>query len=79
MTKTAFQKTIEKRTREAMAIEPNDLGIPWLTVLYRKINTYFKRIPFLFVVPFAFVFALLVFLIFGVLAVRLVSFLQYGF
>lgn len=79
MTNTPFTHKLRKRAHEATVVEPNDLGIPFLTVVYRSINGYFKHIPFVFVIPLALVFALLILFIFGVVGVRLVSLLQYGF
>jgi len=79
MTHTPFQIKLQDRVREMRVVEPNDLGIPLLTTLYRSVNVYFKHIPFVFIVPLAFIFALLVLISFGVLGVRIVSLLQYGF
>jgi hypothetical protein len=69
----------KKRLKEINIVEPNDLGIPFLTLIYRRINVFFKTIPFVFVVPISIVGATLVVYVFGLLAVRLVSLLQYGF
>ena len=70
---------LKRNLREINVVEPNDLGIPLLTYFYRKINVFFKTAPFIFVVPLAFLGATGLVYIFGLLAVRLVSLLQYGF
>ncbi|MCX6731299.1 MAG: hypothetical protein NTZ55_05620 [Candidatus Roizmanbacteria bacterium] len=62
-----------------MVVEPNDLGIPFLTIPYRKINVFFKTAPFIFIVPLSILGAIGLVYLFGILAVRLVSLLQYGF
>ena len=75
------QKTrqLKNHLKEVYVVEPNDLGLPILTSCYRKINIFFKTAPFIFLVPISFMGATLVVYVFGLLAVRLVSLLQYGF
>ncbi len=68
-----------KQLREVSLVEPNDLGYPLLTFYYRKINVFFKTAPFIFVVPLAIIGATALVYIFGILAIQLVSLLQYGF
>ena len=70
---------LKKHFKEITIVEPNDLGNPLLTMIYRKINVFFKTAPFLFVVPIAILAAIGLVYLFGLLAVRLVSILQYGF
>jgi len=70
---------LKKHLREVSVVEPNDLGIPLLTFLYRKINIFFKTAPFIFVVPISILGSIGLVYLFGLLAVRLVSLLQYGF
>lgn len=70
---------LKKRLKETMVVEPNDLGFPLLTTFYRKINIFFKTTPFVFVVPISIIGAISLVFLFGVLAVRLVTILQYGF
>lgn len=79
MINTQFQKQLRERVREAAIVEPNDLGIPLFTSYYRKVNKYFKRIPFIFVIPLSFLLAISLCFLFGVLVIKLVSLLQYGF
>lgn len=70
---------LKHRLDEVYIVEPNDLGIPVLTRMYRRVNVYFKRMPFIVVVPLSIVFALILYTLFGYLVVRLTSILQYGF
>ena len=70
---------LKKHLKEVLIVEPNDLGIPFLTAVYRKINIFFKTAPFIFIVPLSILGATGLVYIFGYLAVRLASLLQYGF
>ena len=70
---------LKKRLQEVMIVEPNDLGIPLLTRIYRKIIIFFKTAPFIFIIPLSIVAATGLVYLFGILAIRLVSLLQYGF
>ncbi|MCX6732420.1 MAG: hypothetical protein NTV98_02675 [Candidatus Roizmanbacteria bacterium] len=70
---------LKRHLKETMIVEPNDLGLPLLTTLYRKVNVFFKTAPFIFIVPLSIVGAVGLVYLFGILAVRLVSLLQYGF
>jgi len=71
--------SLKNKLHEVSIVEPNDLGFPLLTFFYRRINVYFKKMPFLFIIPASLVSAYLFYAIFGYLAVRLASILQYGF
>lgn len=70
---------LKDRLNEAYLVEPNDLGMPLLNHWYRRINRYFKRAPFIVVVPATLLSAVLLYLLFGYVIVRLTSLLQYGF
>jgi len=70
---------LKNSLKEVTVVEPNDLGIPLLTKIYRKINIFFKTAPFVFVVPISLIGSVGLVYLFGLLAVRLVSSLQYGF
>ncbi len=69
----------KKRVREVSLIEPNDLGIPWLTDSYRTVNRHLKHAPFLVVIPVSLALAMILALMFSLLLVRLVTVLQNGF
>lgn len=77
--KQNFKKQLAEHLREVRVVEPNDLGIPILNIYYRKINIFFKTAPFIIVVPLALFCATALVYMFGFLAVRLTSLLQYGF
>jgi len=77
--KQSIHTALKKHLQEVNIVEPNDLGYPFLTTLYRRINVFFKTAPFIFVVPLAIIAATGLVYIFGILAVQLVSLLQYGF
>jgi hypothetical protein len=70
---------LKKHLKEINVVEPNDLGIPLLTEFYRKINIFFKTAPFIFIVPISILGAAVLVYLFDIVAVRLVSLLQYGF
>jgi len=70
---------LRKKLNEVYVVEPNDLGLPYLTALYRRINVFFKRMPFIIVVPASLISALFLSLFFDYVVVRLTSMLQYGF
>jgi len=70
---------LKKKLDEIYVIEPNNLGARFLNDIYKRINIYFKTAPFIVIVPLSFIIAILIYLVFGFLLVRLVSILQYGF
>lgn len=70
---------VKRKLHEIFVIEPNDLGIHFITSVYKRITGHLKTMPFIFIIPACLIAALLASLIFGHLAVRLVTLLQYGF
>lgn len=70
---------LRDKMEEVYLVEPNDLGFARATYLYRKINVYFKQMPFLFIIPLSFVVAILLSIFFGPFIIRLTTLLQYGF
>ena len=46
-------KSLREHLKEVNLVEPNDLGVPFLTKIYRKINIFFKNAPFIFIIPIA--------------------------
>lgn len=72
-------KQLVHRLNELRIVEPNDLGIPLLTHTYRRLNGYFKTAPFIFIVPLSLFVALVLVVVFGYMAVKLATLLQYGF
>lgn len=70
---------LKKKMNEIFIVEPNDLGIGFLTNWYHRVVKYFKTAPFIFIVPLSFLVGYLIYLVFGFLVIKLVSWLQYGF
>jgi hypothetical protein len=73
------KRQLQQYLDELRMVEPNDLGIPALTDIYRSVNAFFKTAPFLFIVPISLLGAGFLVYLFGFLAIRLASLLQYGF
>jgi len=76
---TEINLRLKKKLDEVFSIEPNDLGIDFITFYFKKITAYFKTIPFVYVIPFTFLISLVLYLLLGKLLIRLVTILQYGF
>lgn len=69
---------LKHKLQEVYAVEPNDLGISWLTRIYKMITFRLKDKPFLYIIPLTFVLSACLYVVFGQLVVRLTSLLQYG-
>lgn len=69
----------KKKLNEVYFITPNNLGVDFLTHFYKRLTKPMKVMPFLYVIPLSFLFVILVYLIFGILTVKITSLLQYGF
>ena len=70
---------LKKHFNEVYSITPNDLHISWLTKIYKYLGGYVKFLPFRVLIPFSVIAALIIYILFGMLVIRLVSILQYGF
>jgi len=70
---------LKKSLNDVFFIEPNNLGTDFLTSIFKRVTHPLKNMPFILVVPLAFLLAIFMYFVFGYLLVRLVSFLQYGF
>ncbi len=70
---------LKNKLDEVYQIEPNNLGVSFLTLIYKRITQPLKRFPFLTLVPLAFILAFIAYLLLGSLLVKLVTVLQYGF
>lgn len=70
---------MKQKLNEVFSVEPNDLGVGFLTNYFRKITAYFKVIPFVYFIPLTFLISLILYFFLGKLLVRLVTILQYGF
>ncbi|MFW5703609.1 MAG: hypothetical protein ACOCXQ_02140 [Patescibacteria group bacterium] len=69
---------LKQQLREIYSIEPNDLHMGLLTRIYKQITRHLKQMPFIYIIPLAFLTSIGLYLIFGQLVVGLVSLLQYG-
>ena len=76
---TEINLRMKQKLNEVFSIEPNDLGISFLTFYFRKITARLKTIPFAYVIPFTFLISLILYFILGKLLIGLVTTLQYGF
>ncbi len=70
---------IRQKLDEVYSVKPNDLGTPVINELYHGTTKFFKTMPFIFIIPSSFLGALILYVLFGSLVIRLVSLLQYGF
>ncbi len=70
---------MKQKLNEVFFIEPNDLGINFLTIYFKKITAYLKIVPFIYIVPFTILTSLILYLFLGKLLVNLVTILQYGY
>ncbi len=70
---------LKKQYHEVFSLEPNDLGQSSLTQLYKSFTSPLKKMPFYIIVPLALLSAVLLYVLFGQLIVKLASLLQYGF
>lgn len=70
---------LKKRLNEVYSIEPNDLRHPMLTNMYKRLTHRLKTYPFIVIIPASLLLSLLVYGVIGLLIVRVVSILQFGF
>ena len=70
---------LKHRMEEISLVQPNDFGFGFVNRLYRNVNRFFKKAPFIIVVPASFFIAFFLYIMFGFLTIKLVSILQNGF
>lgn len=70
---------MKQKLNEVFSVEPNDLGVGFLTLYFKKITAYFKVIPFVYIIPFTFLISLILYLLLGRLLIRVATIMQYGF
>ena len=70
---------IQKRTQNSFAIAPTAFRFPILTWAYKLSTGNLKSFPFKIIIPVAIIGGASIFVIFGILIVRLAGLLQYGF
>lgn len=77
--KTHNKQILSQELQDIFQIPPNDLGNRRVTMLYKWFTKPLKTLPFLYIVPLSLIAAVIAYLLFGHLIIRLVSLLQYGF
>lgn len=70
---------LKNKMNEVFSIEPNDLGANYLTYYFRKITSYFKIAPFVYVIPITILLSVSLYFLLGGFLIKLVTVLQYGF
>jgi len=70
---------LKRKMNEVFSIEPNDFGVNFLTNYFRKITSYLKIMPFVYVIPVTFLVLISLYFLLGRILIRLVTVLQYGF
>jgi len=70
---------MRQKMNEVFSIEPNDLGASYLTTFFKKITSYLKTMPFIYVIPVTFLISIFMYFVFGRFLIKLVTVLQYGF
>ncbi|MCR4276759.1 MAG: hypothetical protein NUV87_01370 [Candidatus Roizmanbacteria bacterium] len=70
---------MRQKMNEVFSIEPNDLGTSYLTTFFKKITSYLKTMPFIYVIPVTFLISIFMYFVFGRFLIKLVTVLQYGF
>jgi len=70
---------MKQKMNEVFLVEPNELGIGFLTIYFKKITAYLKIMPFIYIIPLTLFVSISLYFILGRFLVNLVTFLQYGF
>ncbi|MEK7495205.1 MAG: hypothetical protein AAB788_03855 [Patescibacteria group bacterium] len=70
---------LKSKMNEVFSIEPNNLGASALTYYFKKITTYFKVMPFIYIIPLTFLVSVTLYFLLGRFLIKLVTVLQYGF
>lgn len=79
MTQSFLSNKLEKEFHEIFSLKPNDLGNRYLTTIYKYVTAPLKQMPFMYVVPVAFMASIMLYLLGGHFVIKLVSLLQYAF
>lgn len=70
---------LKKKVNEAYAVPPTHFNHSLINNLFKLSASSLKSLPFKIMLPLSLFFSLLLYFIFGLIIVRLVSLLQYGF
>ena len=76
---TTIPLRLKKKLAETYSVEPNDLGLNFLTFYFKKLSVYLKTIPFVYIIPLTLIISVVLYFVLGKLLIRLVNILQYGF
>ena len=71
--------SLKHKLQEVYSLSPNDLGYTPLNYVYKTITSFLKRMPFILIIPLSTVLAIMLYMLFGSLTVKLTTLLQYGF
>ncbi|VVA44056.1 conserved hypothetical protein [Candidatus Roizmanbacteria bacterium] len=70
---------MKQKMNEVFSVEPNELGVSFLTNYFKKITAYLKIMPFVYIIPVTFLISIFLYFILGRFLIKLVTVLQYGF
>jgi hypothetical protein len=70
---------MKQKMNEVFLVEPNELGINYLTIYFKKITAYLKTMPFVYIIPLTLFVSIFSYFILGRFLIKLVTVLQYGF
>ena len=70
---------MKQKMNEVFLVEPNELGIGFLTIYFKKITAYLKIMPFIYIIPLTLFISIFLYFILGRFLIKLVTVLQYGF
>ncbi|MFA5770023.1 MAG: hypothetical protein WC894_00830 [Patescibacteria group bacterium] len=70
---------LKRKMNEVFSIEPNELGVNFLTSHFKKLTAYLKVAPFIYIIPLTFILAIFLYFVLGRFLIKLVTVLQYGF
>lgn len=70
---------VSKQYQEIYEVQPNQLGNNRIDLFYKITTRFFKKAPFIVIVPVVTLVVVLIYISIGPLLVKLASLLQYGF
>lgn len=70
---------LKRKMNEVFSIEPNELGVNFLTSYFKKLTAYLKVAPFVYIIPLTFILSIFLYFVLGRFLIKLVTVLQYGF
>ncbi|EKE14256.1 MAG: hypothetical protein ACD_12C00603G0001 [uncultured bacterium] len=70
---------LKRKMNEVFSIEPNELGVNFLTSYFKKLTAYLKVTPFVYIIPLTFIISIFLYFVLGRFLIKLVTVLQYGF